>query len=142
MAEATHPRCLTESRWPGTDPRVCHCQWLRIRGASGSAWLSWPGTNLGTGERAQLGAWGLELGCQRHCGHVAWSQPHLQASEGIPPLPSHDRAPDITQLPRLLQAHGWSKELPAGHISRGILWQAPFPKAPGFFRAGAHPLHQ
>lgn len=86
-----HPQCPTESHWPGTDSCVCHSQWLRIRGASGSAWLNWPGTNLGTSERAQLGAWGVELGCQKHCGHVARSQPHLQASEGIPPLPGHGR---------------------------------------------------
>lgn len=70
---------------------------------------------------------GVKLGCQKHCGHVARSQPHLQASEGIPPLPG--RAPHITELPPLLQACGWSRELPAGHISWGILWQAPFPNA-------------
>lgn len=137
-----HPHCLTKSQWPGTDPRVCHTQWLEIRGASGSAWLSWPGTNLGTSKRAQLRAWGVELGCQKHCSHVAPSQPHLQASEGIPPLPGHGWAPHIPRLPPLLQACGWSGELPAGHIPWGILWQAPFPKAPGLFSTGAHPLHQ
>lgn len=30
MAEAMHPHCLTEIQWPGTDPRVCHSQGLRI----------------------------------------------------------------------------------------------------------------
>lgn len=107
----------------------------------------------GVGERLAKLAWhkpwyrrtgtaqglGMELGCQRHCSHVAQSQPHLQASEGIPPLSSHSRAPDITRLPPLLQARGWSGELPAGHISWGILWQAPFPKSAGIFQHRCSP---
>lgn len=85
---------------------------------------------------------GVELGCQKHCSYVARSQPHLQASEGIPPLPGHSQTLDITRLPPLLQACGWRGELPAGNISGGILWQTPFPKALGLFSTGAHPLHQ
>lgn len=135
-AEAMRPRCLTESRQPGTKPCACRSRQHPVPGASGSspAELAWqkplyrrtPSApkEMGTPQRPGDGAAAVR-------GHVARSQPPLPSAKGDLSSPPATAG----QLCTSPGCHRWlGRVAVAGRAShRGILWQASFPKAPWLF---------